>query len=384
MIFPFESLHGASRELGLIAGLAIGFAFGFVLERAGFGRATKLAAQFYLRDMTVFKVMFSAIVTAMLGLVLCDAVGFCDLRAISQGIASWTYLWPMLVGGFVLGIGFILSGYCPGTSIVAASSGNVDGMVTVGGVMAGSWLYSELMRFPAVADFHVSGERGALFLYDLLPVSPRLIAAAIALAAIAAFVGAEKVEAIFARGGAIRLRGSRRLAFGVIGLGAALSIASIPIPQSVPAPAATPGELAVPQLARTVVESPWAIRILDVRSPEAFAEVRIPGSEIVAPGDLEALLEAERREVVVVTDDGVLPEGSELPAHARILTDGFAAWKGWALTAPDASATGSRDEIAFRASVVTMMTGAAAAAPPPPPTAAPVARPKKKGGGCSV
>ncbi|MGK2855773.1 MAG: YeeE/YedE thiosulfate transporter family protein, partial [Thermoanaerobaculia bacterium] len=314
MIFPFESLQGASRELGLVAGLALGFAFGFVLERAGFGRATKLAAQFYLRDMTVFKVMFSAIVTAMLGLVLCDAAGLCDLRAISQGIASWTYLWPMLVGGFVLGIGFILSGYCPGTSIVAASSGNVDGMVTVGGVMAGSWLYSELMRFPAVADFHVSGERGALFLYDILPVSPRLIAGAIALAAIAAFVGAEKVESMFARGGTIRLRRSRRLAFGAIGLGAALSIASIPVPPAIAAPAATPGELAVSQLARTVVESPWEIRILDVRSPEAFAEARIPGSEIVAPGDLEALLVVERREVVVVTDDGSLPADLELPA----------------------------------------------------------------------
>ena len=34
----------------------------FLLERAGFGRADKLAAQFYLRDLTVFKVMFSAIV----------------------------------------------------------------------------------------------------------------------------------------------------------------------------------------------------------------------------------------------------------------------------------------------------------------------------------
>ena len=65
MIFPFESLMDMYREFGLVGAVVIGFFFGFVLERAGFGRATTLAAQFYLTDMTVFKVMFSAIVTAM-------------------------------------------------------------------------------------------------------------------------------------------------------------------------------------------------------------------------------------------------------------------------------------------------------------------------------
>ena len=110
MIFPFESLAAGSRELGLVMGVIIGMGFGFVLERAGFGRATKLAAQFYLRDMTVFKVMFTAIVTAMLGLVGASAFGLADLRAISESIASWTYIWPMLIGGVLLGAGFIISG----------------------------------------------------------------------------------------------------------------------------------------------------------------------------------------------------------------------------------------------------------------------------------
>src|SRR5512140_4007120 len=144
MTFPFESLANGSRELGLVVAVLIGVGFGFVLERAGFGRATKLAAQFYLRDLTVFKVMFTAIVTAMLGLVVTAAFGLANLREISESIASWTYVWPMLAGGFVLGVGFIVSGYCPGTSLVAAASGKIDGLMTVLGVVLGSILYSEL------------------------------------------------------------------------------------------------------------------------------------------------------------------------------------------------------------------------------------------------
>ena len=132
-------------ELGLVVAVVIGIGFGFVLERSGFGRSTKLAAQFYLRDMTVFKVMFTAIVTAMLGLVAAAGLGFVDLRAISESIVSWTFVWPMLIGGVVLGIGFIVSGYCPGTSLVASASGNVDGMAAFAGVIVGTLIYAEAL-----------------------------------------------------------------------------------------------------------------------------------------------------------------------------------------------------------------------------------------------
>ena len=183
-----------AHESGLVFAVIIGIAFGFVLERAGFGRATKLAAQFYFRDMTVFKVMFTAIVTAMLGLVAASQLGFYDLRTLSEGIASWTWIWPMLIGGLVLGAGFILSGYCPGTSIVSAASGNVDGMVTVAGVVTGTFVYTKLLQIPSFAAFHESGAKEAWFLYDLIRVPPAVIAIAIAVMAILAFIGAEKIE----------------------------------------------------------------------------------------------------------------------------------------------------------------------------------------------
>ena len=102
------------------AALPIGFAFGWFLERGGLGNARKLAGQFYLTDLTVFKVMFSAIVTAALGVFWSERIGLLDL---SQVAVPPTFIMPQLIGGLVFGVGFITGGLCPGTSCVAAASG---------------------------------------------------------------------------------------------------------------------------------------------------------------------------------------------------------------------------------------------------------------------
>ena len=69
MIETFFGRDALETPAAFVAALVIGMAFGFVLERAGFGSSRKLAGIFYLRDMTVLKVMFTAVITAMLGLI---------------------------------------------------------------------------------------------------------------------------------------------------------------------------------------------------------------------------------------------------------------------------------------------------------------------------
>ncbi len=92
----------------LLAGLAVGAAFGFFLERGGLGDPKKLTGLFYLEDFTMLKVMFAAIATAAAGIGGLSAVGLMDLSAVA---VQPTYLWPMIVGGLVLGAGFALGGY---------------------------------------------------------------------------------------------------------------------------------------------------------------------------------------------------------------------------------------------------------------------------------
>ena len=92
----------------LAVAVLLGFFFGFFLERAGFSSARKLTAQFYFKDFAVLKVMFTAIVVAMLGIAYLALVGWLDM---SQVYVPQTFLWPQILGGLLLGAGFIIGGY---------------------------------------------------------------------------------------------------------------------------------------------------------------------------------------------------------------------------------------------------------------------------------
>jgi len=140
-LFKFEPLLSTGFEQGLIVALIIGIAFGFVLERAGFGSCRKLAAQFYFKDLAVFKVMFTAIVTAMIGVYILSVAGLLDISLVYK---TDTIIWPQIIGGLLLGMGFVIGGYCPGTSVAAMATGKIDAVVFLGGVMIGLFAYGEI------------------------------------------------------------------------------------------------------------------------------------------------------------------------------------------------------------------------------------------------
>jgi hypothetical protein len=171
------------------AALLIGIAFGVCLERAGLGSARKLVGQFYLTDLTVFKVMFSAIVTAMLGAFWLSRLGVLDLGRV---YVPETFLAPQLVGGLVFGAGFALAGLCPGTSCVAAVTGRLDGLAVVGGVFLGVLGTGALV--PAMARFFASTARGAYTIPDALHLPYGLVACGVVALALGGFAVAERIE----------------------------------------------------------------------------------------------------------------------------------------------------------------------------------------------
>jgi hypothetical protein len=166
-----------------------GFAFGFVLERAGFGSSRKLAAQFYLRDMTVLKVMFTAIVTAMLGLVALRTLGVLDFDAL---YVNPTNLGPQVVGGLVFGAGFAIGGYCPGTCVVAAATGKLDGLAFLGGAAVGILGFAG--AYPKIEHFAKSGGGQRQLLTDWLHLPFGVVAVLVTLLALGMFFGAEWIE----------------------------------------------------------------------------------------------------------------------------------------------------------------------------------------------
>ena len=189
MMTPLYKYGFFGDELSLVVAFVLGIGFGFCLERAGFGSARKLAAQFYLYDMSVFKVMFTAIVTAMLGVTYLGWIGWLDL---SQVYLVPTFLGPQILGGLVLGVGFVVGGYCPGTSAAAVATGRVDGMLYALGIFAGTFVYAEV--YPWIKAFVNSNEMGQVTLPEVLGLPWGVIVFVVVVIAVAGFWGAGKVE----------------------------------------------------------------------------------------------------------------------------------------------------------------------------------------------
>ena len=186
---PLQFNYEFSETLLLLFALLTGIAFGMFLEKAGFGNARKLVQQFYLKDMAMFKVLFSAIVTAMLGIFWLSYFGVLD---ITQIYVNATYIWPQVLGGIVFGFGFVLAGLCPGTSCVAVFTGKLDGLAVFAGMFAGLFLFAKLEpRLTGVLSFSSIGD---VSLYELFHMEYGILTFLIAAFAIASFWFAGRVE----------------------------------------------------------------------------------------------------------------------------------------------------------------------------------------------
>jgi rhodanese-related sulfurtransferase len=140
---PFNITPHAGVVAYFLVFFLLGLGFGVVLELSGFGDSRKLAAQFYLRDLTVIKVMFTGIVTAAILIHLASAFQLLDL---SRVWVNPTYLVPGIVGGLIMGVGFIVGGFCPGTSLVAAATLKLDGIMFVLGGLVGVFFFGETVH----------------------------------------------------------------------------------------------------------------------------------------------------------------------------------------------------------------------------------------------
>jgi rhodanese-related sulfurtransferase len=318
MMAPFFKYGLFGEELSLIVAFVTGIGFGFFLERAGFGNARLLAAQFYFRDLRVLKVMFTAIVTAMVGLFVLARVGLVDLSLV---YLTPTFLVPQVVGGLILGVGFIIGGYCPGTSCVSAATGRIDGMVYLAGMVGGLLGFAEL--YPHIAGFARSTGMGTLTLSSYFNIPYGVIVLAVVLMALGAFVAAEWAEKVV--GGMEPGKGSllepkagltpiRAGAMLLVLLALFAAVAGSPYQGNVAKvdaaqlslDAASPADQVSPtELADWLIEGRADFLLIDVREPSEFATYHIPGAINVPLAGLKAEF-AARNERIVVCGSGEL------------------------------------------------------------------------------
>ncbi|MFH2133266.1 MAG: YeeE/YedE thiosulfate transporter family protein [bacterium] len=213
MMAPFALADIFGQTGFFIIVLLIGVGFGATLEMSGFGDSRILAAQFYFRDLTVLKVMFTAIITAMTLIFLMSSLGLLDYDLL---YVNTTYLLPGIVGGLVMGVGFVIGGFCPGTSLVAMASLKLDGLLFVLGVLFGIFVFGDTIDSTFGTFWH-SSNLGRFTLQDWLGVDAGIVVLLVILMALAMFLGGEKLEAIYGKKPGSSTQG-RRFKFSAAGV----------------------------------------------------------------------------------------------------------------------------------------------------------------------
>jgi hypothetical protein len=271
-----------SNEFNLIVALIAGIGFGFVLEQAGFSSTKKLVGLFYGYDFTVLKVFFTAGVTAMIGVLLFGQIGILDLSLI---YINPTFLWSALVGGAIMGVGFIIGGFCPGTSVCAASIGKLDGLAFVFGSGLGVFAFVE--GYPLFEKMYMAEAWGPVLINEKLGLSKIVFGFLLTAIAFTAFLITRLIEKRV-NNDQSRLPKNKVIMYSsAVGFAFFVLILIAIIPDS-------PGRLEakvqdklkhsdlssvgipVDKLATEIVNNYYRINIIDVRSPEAFKVYHLP------------------------------------------------------------------------------------------------------------
>ncbi len=271
-----------SNEFNLIIALLAGIGFGFTLEQAGFSSTKKLVGLFYGYDFTVLKVFFTAGITAMIGVLLLAHFGLLDLSLI---YVNPTFLKSALVGGAIMGVGFVVGGFCPGTGICAASNGKLDGLAFVFGSGVGVLVFVE--GYPLFEKIYLADAWGPVLMNEKLGMSKILFAVLLTAFAFAAFYFTRLIEnrvngvhAKLPKEKVIIYFSAIGIAFLVLGV-----IAFVPdsktriesrINRQMQQKDISPVMVPPDKLVTEIVNNYYKINIIDVRNPEAYKAYHLP------------------------------------------------------------------------------------------------------------
>lgn len=189
MIGPIISSGIVSPAWDNIFAVFIGMIMGFALESSGFSSSRKIIGTFFGYDFVVLKVFFTAAIVASMGLLYLSYFGLVDY---SQLYIQPTFLTSAIVGGIIMGVGFSMGGFCPGTSLAAIGIGRIDGMVFYGGMFIGVFLFSE--SFSLFENLYNSASQGPKLINEVFGISPELFTFFLVLAAVGMFFGAAWVQ----------------------------------------------------------------------------------------------------------------------------------------------------------------------------------------------
>jgi rhodanese-related sulfurtransferase/uncharacterized membrane protein YedE/YeeE len=322
----FDTLHPA------VTAIPVGVAFGVILERVGLGDPRVIAGQLLGRDFTVVRVMFGAIVTAMLGVAWAGAVGWIDPVAIAM---PPTDLPAQALGAIIFGGGFALAALCPGTACVAAASGRRDGLAAVGGLFAGTALTP--VAWPAVRGAVADAPReGATLAADLgLPMG--IVVMLLTLAAVLAMIVGRLMDGRRVTGNPWKPTTPESVALAMAatfamadGRGALPASRTTAIASEIVTEA---DHIDALDLADMIRKGTPGLRILDLREGLDTSTYLIPGAVAIGMQALDSLRPSPDEQVVLYSDGGAHAAQAWVllrvrgVRNARVLKDGMVAWE---------------------------------------------------------
>ena len=323
----YYGLEALDSGEALFASLVIGFFFGLALERAGFGSSRRISGVFYFTDMAVLKVMFSALIVAMLGLAFFSFIGLLDIS--TQIYTLKTYYGAFVVGGLLFGVGFAISGWCPGTAMVGLASGKMDALVFLAGAILGSILFNEL--FPIIEPLATWGrsaqssfdEPGLAFIYKSLGISESGFLLLFTVVAVLCFWVAEYLEKVKSpeKGGAY-WNSPFLKAFCLLLVGFAVSLpllssqemenqgaANIPSEEAEKNLSSTQEYISPEELADRMLKRDSAMTVVDIRPESDYRVFHIRGALNVQLSDLPAFVaENGGKGMIVLYSDSMAHE----------------------------------------------------------------------------
>ena len=314
-----------------LTAIPIGIAFGVLLERTGLGNPRVIAAQLTGRDFTVVRMMFGAIVTAMLGLAWFSRAGWVSLADIA---IPPTDVAGQILGAVIFGGGFALAALCPGTACVAAASGRRDGIVTAVGMLVGTALTALLWPVIGVGVADTVRE-GATIDADL-GVTRGVVVFGVTLMAVAAFAIIRRFESAHHDG----WWKPRSLELVALSFAAAYAMTDVQggIPRDRLSAIAAEIEresdhVDALELAEWIREGRTDLRIIDVSEYVDSGDYMIPGASWTPLAQLPNVDIESGETVVLYSEGGAHAAQGWVLLRARgaarvfVLKDGLAAWE---------------------------------------------------------
>ena len=115
----------------------IGLGLGFALSWMGFADFGEVHKMFTLHDLRLLLTFFAGVALTSVGILLCVGGQKMQPRPIHKGT---------IAGGALFGLGWAVTGACPGAALVMVGEGQLAALVTLAGMAVGTVAYRAVHR----------------------------------------------------------------------------------------------------------------------------------------------------------------------------------------------------------------------------------------------